>query len=1147
MKNVIAFLCLFLCSMIGISQNQASLYDLPTVIPSSPEVSSILRYSEVPVSYYNGIPNIEVPMYTLQGRELAAPINLSYHAGGHRVNEEASRVGLGWNLSAGGQISRVVKGLPDDYVNGFIHTNTTATDISWACSGGDVQLCKQIRETSNTYDPEPDDFNYSALGLSGRFMFNQKRDVNAKGEIVQFPERNVKIVPIFNGNTIDGWEITDTNGTLYEFSAGNKFIRSQSYQKKNGQFSIPTDGGTSLSYIETWNLTKVTSLNGDELTFEYAHDLLPNDTATRWEFSHGGESLVLNPLDVWTTNSLGNHAYTIANPYTTESFNTSYRYIEELSKITSNNGYVKFIQAAEQRLDMRSNAKRLQFIEVYNNQDQKLQEIEFFHDYFESTPRVGMLLDHANSAPQNAQSIVTRRLNLQKVQFRGGYNSNAQEDHYEYSFAYNTSEMLPDKQSYAQDHWGYYNGAIGNTSLLAIPNGIQISNGANREVNPAYSSACMLERITYPEGGVTRLFYENNKGDIKSRSLPPYIEKEMKVKALSSHQHTIAQNGNATVYRFYSNDFTIASDAKSAPGDSSKTQASYTGLSNRCDNVAAIFNTGDLVCNTMFFKLFKVGSLEPPITGALWESGYVLLDKGATYRLEIEITSTNNDYSLVNHYSEVELNWFEKTPTTTVETADYFGGLRIEGIKTYDDESGLASYKSYSYAGGSIVSAPIYLSKDLSFQEGAGTFSAGFYFPIYRITSNSSVPLLTTQSGYVGYNEVIETIHEVAPSNRGLNSNDRNTKSIIRTYSKANNYTHIRQGGVHVYDWRDGNLLTEDAQNKQISNVEYVTLYGVNNTTGVNLSPPIQSISAATISRVFSSPIPTFGQLEAAIDRDVLLEELGIDSNPTINPNNPTPIPMYEYALLPGQMLPNKNSVTTREGNLNLTQVTDTYYESAPAHYNPTKTVTTDSKGDVYETVMRYPYEENHTILLNENRINIPLVTTSSQEGTIISTVKSEYGVFEGKHQVTRILGAKENGTLEERVRYHAYTPYGQPRQVSKTEGTSITYIWGYNYTYPVAKIENATYAQVSALIDETSIQNLTGTALENALASLYTDLPNAMVSTYEFEPMIGMIKSTDPRGRHAFYKYDPMGRLEFVLDHEGNVLSQNTYHYKNN
>ncbi|MCH2195208.1 hypothetical protein [Kordia sp.] len=1095
-------------------------------------------------------------MYTLAGRELAAPINLSYHAGGHRVNEEASRVGLGWSLSAGGQISRVVKGLPDDYVNGFIHTSTTAADIAAACNGSGgssgADLCKQIRESSNLYDPQPDDFNYSMLGVSGRFMFNQKRDVNPKGEIVQFPEQNVKIEPIFNNNTIIGWEITDTNGTLYEFSAGNKFIRSQSYQKKDGQFSIPTDGGTSLSYIETWNLTKVTSINGDELSFEYTHELLSNDTATRWEFSHGGQSLILNPLDVWTTNSQGNHQYTIANPYTTESFSTSYRYIEELSKITSSNGYVKFVQAPEQRLDMRSNAKRLQFIEVYNNQDVKLQEIEFFHDYFESTPRAGMLLDHANSAPSNAQSIVTRRLYLDKVQFRGGYNSSVQEDHYEYSFDYNTSQMLPDKQSFAQDHWGYYNGATGNTSLIAIPNGIQISNGANREVNPEYSTACMLEKITYPEGGVTRLFYENNKGDIKTRSLPPYIEKMTTVKALNSHQHTITQNGNATVYRFYSNDFTIASDAKSAPNDANKTQAHYMGASNRCesDNVAAIFDGDDLVCNNMFFKLIKVGSIDPPITGAIWESGYVLLDKGATYKLEIEITSTNNDYSLIDHYSEIELSWFEKNPNTSVQTVDYFGGIRVQAIKTYN-ASRLASHKSYEYAGGSVVSTPIYLSKDLALHEASGTFSANFYFPTYRITSNSSVPLLTTQSGYVGYTEVTETIHEIAPSNKGMSSNDGDTKSIVRTYSKANDYSNVRLGGVHVYDWKDGNLLTENVQNKQISSTEYQIFETTNDIEGVNLNPPIQSISNATVSRVFGSPIPTFGQLTAAIDRDVLMNELGIDPSTEVNDVNSaygiTLAPMHAYTLFSRKTLPNKNTVITREGDLQLTQITDTYYESVPTHYNPTKTVTTDSKGDMNETIIRYPYEENHTVLLGENRINIPLVTESKEQGITLSTIKSEYGVFEGKNQVARILGAKENTALEERVTYHGYTPYGQPREVSKTGGTSITYLWGYNYNYPVAKIENATYTQVSALVDETTIQNLTGVALENALAPLRANLPNAMVSTYEFEPMVGMIKSSDPRGRQTFYKYDIMGRLEFVLDHDGNVLSQNTYHYKNN
>ena len=67
--------------------------------------------------------------------------------------------------------------------------------------------------------------------------------------------------------------------------------------------------------------------------------------------------------------------------------------------------------------------------------------------------------------------------------------------------------------------------------------------------------------------------------------------------------------------------------------------------------------------------------------------------------------------------------------------------------------------------------------------------------------------------------------------------------------------------------------------------------------------------------------------------------------------------------LLPGKMLPTKSTITTKEEDVELTQITDTYYESTPDHYNPTKIVTTDSKGDVLETVIRYPFEENNKLI----------------------------------------------------------------------------------------------------------------------------------------------------------------------------------------
>jgi YD repeat-containing protein len=43
------------------------------------------------------------------------------------------------------------------------------------------------------------------------------------------------------------------------------------------------------------------------------------------------------------------------------------------------------------------------------------------------------------------------------------------------------------------------------------------------------------------------------------------------------------------------------------------------------------------------------------------------------------------------------------------------------------------------------------------------------------------------------------------------------------------------------------------------------------------------------------------------------------------------------------------------------------------------------------------------------------------------------------------------------------------------------------------------------------------------------------------------MTRTTDPRGRSTYYQYDKMGRLQYVMDHDGHVLSENTYHYKNN
>ena len=102
MKNLLLILYLF------------PLLQYANVLPPSPEAASLCEYAETPVSYFYGLPQIDIPLYTVQEGSFSLPVSISYHGGGIKVNELASRVGLGWVLNAGGVISRTVCGLPDE-------------------------------------------------------------------------------------------------------------------------------------------------------------------------------------------------------------------------------------------------------------------------------------------------------------------------------------------------------------------------------------------------------------------------------------------------------------------------------------------------------------------------------------------------------------------------------------------------------------------------------------------------------------------------------------------------------------------------------------------------------------------------------------------------------------------------------------------------------------------------------------------------------------------------------------------------------------------------------------------------------------------------------------------------------------------------
>src|SRR6266851_2113210 len=85
--------CLFVCYEMAKGQNPE--FNLQNYHPASPTAFQFLKYTEMPVSDYTGVPNISIPLYNIEVDGVSIPIALSYHGGGIRMTEEASWVGLG--------------------------------------------------------------------------------------------------------------------------------------------------------------------------------------------------------------------------------------------------------------------------------------------------------------------------------------------------------------------------------------------------------------------------------------------------------------------------------------------------------------------------------------------------------------------------------------------------------------------------------------------------------------------------------------------------------------------------------------------------------------------------------------------------------------------------------------------------------------------------------------------------------------------------------------------------------------------------------------------------------------------------------------------------------------------------------------------
>lgn len=304
---------------------------------------------------------------------------------------------------------------------------------------------------------------------------------------------------------------------------------------------------------------------------------------------------------------------------------------------------------------------------------------------------------------------------------------------------------------------------------------------------------------------------------------------------------------------------------------------------------------------------------------------------------------------------------------------------------------------------------------------------------------------------------------------------------------------------------------------------------------------------------------------------------------------------LYPYYSNLIQQTGTTQTIYDTEGNNPVTTTQEFKYEN-PIHLQRTESKLTNSKGEEVITRTFYPDDiaDNSTLegpdlsstqmnLINRfkkndinslHRIAEPIQTvttvngiktmqrTSYQDWALSPNVNS-YKVWPASVKTLKGDFHETDNPLENRLNYHEYDGVGNPLEVSKENGTRIAYLWGYDLKYPIAKIERATFdialsAALSNLPNgfsdlDTFIKSLDDIQNDSSQKDQWEDfnedfrsaLSDQMITTFTYDPLVGVTSVTDPRGYTIYYLYDVYNRLKEVRDAAGDLVTDYEYHYK--
>jgi hypothetical protein len=393
-------------------------------IPSSPNVAAFQKYGDLPVNHNTGVPQIDIPVYTIALNGFSWPISLSYHASGFKSEDVATRVGLGWTLNCNGVISSKQSefgaGINFDLrrdLNLTTHINSQDLGSCYYNDNNDVSIADNI--VNGQYRVSPDMFYLNSCSINGKFLDNG----------YMLPASDIKItslglVPNSYGHI--GWKIKDENGNVYDFLDKGENIRSSACQ-----------GMVNMQFNPSYYLSKISTPSGETLDFIYENE----NFSYKQPDLHIVKSLTPNQLTGCASNIIPEDYYCQNNLTAIE---------KRLLKIISSTGIeVSFIYSGRNDIPASSKLDKIKILNTQGGNTTVTKTIELLYSYFGTGTNPDNLQLKLNSVSTVENSLVESQ---------------------KYNFIYNNTP-LPSKTAPSYWQGNYVIGTWGILEKIQYPTG----------------------------------------------------------------------------------------------------------------------------------------------------------------------------------------------------------------------------------------------------------------------------------------------------------------------------------------------------------------------------------------------------------------------------------------------------------------------------------------------------------------------------------------------------------------------------------------------------------------------------------------------------------------------------------------------------